>query len=437
MANLEKKMADFEKSMYSNAPKSMLTPFFLKDKTLKMIEFSIINPKTNTRFNALRNKQCLDYKCLYDLQDVKKRFQNSKYNPDYAFECKMCSNYIRLRDFCSDQILNLKIDEYWQKFNEKEIEFIVVKCYRDGTIEPVLKPKPKKKEEEDSEEEDEEEKGNPVLKLKGKKKKKIKNENSQTREDIDLKEEKTIIPSLEDYLPDETEEYIESLSFRGSFMTIFGTLIKTTEILQLYKDEILSDSLLIFFIKVLERRELVRKIKKRIYFSAFIIDSFERKKNPINELEKEFLPGLEFKITENDFVENMRMIALAAKYQDRWIGYIIYREEGHTFATIVDFLDPDINMENTTEFIDILKEFLRSNGAEFIKIVNFEFFRKGKIGRYVDFGVYLMALFWRLTEKIGGITNMKLSLPKEKDMIKDLIIWLAFKTKEINSKSRK
>ena len=436
MANLEKKLQAFEKALYSNGQKSMLTPFFLKDKNLQIIELPIINPKTNTRFTILRNKQCSDYKCLYDLLDVKKRFQNSKYNQDYAFECKMCLNYIRLKDFCSDELLNMKIEEYWQKFNAKEIEFIGVKCSRDGKIDPVLKVKQKK----DDEDEDlEEEKENAVTKSKGKekKKKRIKKEDIKTREEIDLNEIETKIPSLEEYLPDETEGFIDSLGLKGSFMTIFGTVIKSTDILRLYNDEILSDSLLVFFIKVLERRELIRNLKKKIYFSAFYIDSFERKKNPINELEREFLPGLEFKMTENDFMENVRLIALSAKYQERWIGYIIYREEGHTFASIVDFLDPDINMDNTTDLIDILKEFLRSNGADFIKIVNFEFFSKGKIGRYVDFGVYIMALFWRLVEKIGGVANMKLKLPMEKDMVKDLIIWLAFKAREMNSKIKK
>lgn len=437
MGDLEKKKALFEKSLHSKAQKSLLTPFFLKQKTLQFLEFSIINPKTNTRYIVLRNKQCLDYKCLYDLPDIMQRFQMCKGNLDYAFECKMCSNYIRLRDFCYDEALNQKIEEFWLKFNEKEIDFLGVKCYRDGKIDATFKPKPQKiVNEEEEDEEEEEEKGQITTQMLAKRKK-FKAKGLKTREGIDNFEEMTIIPTFEDFNAEDIEDYLESITYKGEFLAIFGNSIKTIEIVQCFNDEIMSDSLLAFFLKVLEKREIVKKVKKTIYFSAFIIESFEKKKNSINELESEFLPGLEFKLTETEFLENYRLLALAAKYQNRWIGYVIQREEGHTFANIVDFLDPDITMENTTEFIDILKEFLRKNGAEFIKIVNFEFCRKGKIGLYVDFGVYLMAFFWKLEERFSTIGNMKLSLPKDKNYVKDLIIWVVFKIKELNSKRKK
>lgn len=433
----QKKLDIFEKNLYKNSQKSMLTRFFQKSKTLQFLEFSIINETTQTKLIPIRNKQCLEPKCIYDISDVLARFKKSKFNADYVFECKFCSNYVKLRDFCLDDTMNEIIVEYWSKFNEKTPDCIGTKIFRNGNHEPIFKAKPKK-EEEDEEEEEVEEKEELAETKKNtnitKKKYKF-----LTRKEIDVKFDSIEIPKLEEFSMEEFEEQWENFMSYGTndLFSIYGLNLTKKQINRLYIDEIAEKEVFSFFLKILEKNEIIKYKsipKKRCFYAGFVLEKFERLKDSV-DLKYSFLPGLEFDLLQEDFVTFYRAVVICMKFFDRWIGFVIYSEQGHNFVTIIDFLDPDLSMDNFTDFIDIIKEFLRKNG-NFVKIVNFEFYKQKKINKYLDFSFYLLALCWKFSEKFSLVDNLKLIFPKEKDYVKSIIVWLILQIKSLNKKSK-
>lgn len=431
-----KKLDTFEKNLHKNSQKSMLNRFFLKSKTLQFLEFSIINDATQTKLVPIRNKQCLEPKCIYDISDVLARFKKSKFNADYVFECKFCSNYVKLRDFCLDESMNEIIIEYWSKFNEKTTDCIAIKIFRNGNYEPIFKAKPKKDEDEEEEIEEEKEDLAKLKKNVDPSKKRLK---FLTRKEIDAKLNLVEIPKLEEFSLEEFEELWENFIQYGTndLFSIYGLNLTKKHITRLYLDEIAEEEILAFFLKILEKNEIIKYKsipKKCCFYSGFVLEKFERLKDSI-DVKYNFLPGLEFDLFEEDFLTFYRAVVICMKYFDRWIGYIIYSEQGHHFVTIIDFLDPDLSMDNYTDFIDIIKEFLRKNG-NFVKIVNFEFYKQKKINKYLDFGLYLLALCWKFSEKFSLMDNLKIIFPKEKDHVKSVIVWLILQIKSLNKKSK-
>ena len=432
----KKKKEVFEKTLNKNSQKGMLNVFFNRKK-VEIIELSLLTSKGD-KIMALRNKQCLEPKCLYDIKDIYMRFEKCRYNQEYAFECKVCGNYIKLKDFGYDLTMNQAIEEYWGKYNlGSEIQCLGIGFLKDGKYQPLLKLQPKIEKTESEEDETtyndlmtEEFKGN----FQKKQKKKLSKINREDAEKNGFE-----LPNIEEYSENELEiylnEFLESSDQSEDFLTIYDNSLTRKELYTLYSDDVISETIYTFFLKYMETSEHLKykdSLKKRCFYSAFVLENFNRSKNNALKLEYEFLPGLDFNLKEKDFTEVYRAVFISMKYLDRWIGYVIYWEEGHSLAIIIDFLDPDLSMDCGTDFIDILKEFLAKN-ANFIKLVNFGFYKKKTINKYLDFGVYLMSFIMKFSEKFSLVENMKISCPHDKDKAKDVVLWMILKTKRLNN----
>lgn len=424
--NAELETLKFQKKIVNTVEKSYMKKFFKKNSELKKVELSILSLH-NQKLNPVRNYNCTDPKCVYHLEDVVKKYQSTKFNNDYQFSCRICNNYIKLKDFFTDISFQNDIDTLWEKYNINEIVCIAIE-QNEKTFKPIFSEKEieKRKVEEETKKEKEIQTHKKKIRLQ---KLITVNIDRKTLPKIELE----ILPFIKDFNAEEYENLFEKVRLdlkkkiinkNEILLKIFGTSISIKEILDLYNNEILSPSIMTFFLKYLEWSEIYKyndKPKTKNFYVGVFFDNHVK-----NETEMNFLPGLNITDDLNDFYENFRNLILCFQYDERWILSIINSDEKKCGCDIIDFLDNDLCMNSKTDLIDLIKMVINGNG-DFIRITNFTILKKYAINSYLDFGLHICAFLEKFSINFNIPEKLKIYFPGDQQKIKEKIIWLILK----------
>ena len=446
MENNLKKIETFSNSLNQKLEKNYLIKFFnIQADPNTIFKLSIVS-KSGNKLNPVRNYVCTKYDCIYDLDEILKKFESARFNKNYKFICPNCSTYIEFDQFFVDQTFKTIIERVWQQYNEKEIQCKDIEIRKSGECKVLLEKSEDKKEvfssniSKNSNFLNDE----PSFKYSRKATEKYDsyaNKDEEKEKDKEIKKTKNTlklslisskigftldqIPSLNDFSENEFEKlkemfFKQSMSPNSEFLDFYSVSLLSKELYQLDNDNMMSDSIVHFFMSYLTDMEQRRNKTIKDFYSAYICS------NP------ECITLLGLSNVRQNKLKQYSKILVCLKIYNHWVLACFFYEEGdnsNADCLIYDVLDSDIAMFPKSEIVEYMQQIIKRD-ISFLKVRKYKIMNKIKLNEYRDFGMEILFIVYKYFQ--DGVLESKISefFGKAEDF-RLKIIWMIVKFKEI------
>lgn len=445
MENNLKKIQTFSNSLNQKLEQNYLIKFFNIEADPNTIYKLPILSKSGKKLNPVRNYICTKYDCLYNFDEILTKFELARFNRNYKFFCQNCSSYIELDQFFVDQTLKIIIDRIWAEYNEKEIQCRYIEIRKSGECKVLLEKKENKNEfsnniAKNSKIINSEPSFKSIAKLTEKnpsfninideiEKEIKKSKNSLKLSLISSKIQMTLeqIPSLIDFSENEFDKlkslyFRKGLSLNSEFIEFYSVSLLNKALYQLYYDNMMSDTIVHFFLSYLIDCEQRRNKSIKDFFSAYVCRNSEG------------ITLLGLSNVKQNKLKQYSKIFLCLKIYDHWVlACFFYEERDNSNAEcfLYDLLDSDIAMFTKSDIVEYIKEIIKVD-ITFLKVKKFKFINKIRMNEYRDFGMEILFILYRYFEDEVLESKINEFFGKAEDF-RMKILWTIFKFKEIIS----
>jgi len=452
----------YRKTLLNRMRKNMHEKFFQKDKQLEYINLEIVT-EHETKLIPFRNMECTEPFCIYDIEELVEKYQNSGFTENYDMICTYCDNPIRLKNFYYDYTLGEGINALWKKYNSDKIQCREARQDRSGNVEKGI-PGQSLKTQGDLDG------GKSHQKVPGSIVKKTDNSMANiTRNTLDDRLDQSMhhsrnngyssrvnndgnyVPSkprinvVEDtqvndqsfmysWLPlprDFSKQEFSNLYYQfsrsrgpgGQNATPFQIPITKLDFDNVINDFQTAPSIIGFFLKYLRNyNKMFNQTRaQEDYMLPFIVEKNDRYSQAITF---KYLKGYrnQFKNSRDDFFSYVKRIVNVFKYDDRWILSFVDLTKGK--CTLIDLLASDLSKASKEEIYGIVKAYTQQ---EFnIKPTSLTFYDREKTQTYSDCGLFIIAFL--MAHYLDSKELEKISIgDAEKNQAKKVLPWLILK----------
>lgn len=111
---------------------------FKRNPDLMYFIIFILSSEGNKKLIPFRNKNCRNGNCIYDLDELVKKYKDSHFSNYMNFICHHCKELIDINNFFLDMTLKKIIDDVFVKYNKIKLQCKEITIFRNGLWEPNL-----------------------------------------------------------------------------------------------------------------------------------------------------------------------------------------------------------------------------------------------------------------------------------------------------------